>query len=113
MSKVRLARRTAASERGFSRWIRGMPPTGRTLIRSLETSVTLGAMTTWMSSCSRSQASRRISVEELNAPPARKTTSASASTATSASEREAPSSGMPEWVIGRSSTSGVRAPTTL
>ena len=46
MSKVRLARRTAASERGFSRWIRGRPPTGRTLMRSLETSVTLGAMTT-------------------------------------------------------------------
>ena len=38
-----------------------MPPTGRTLTRSLETSVTLGAMTTATSSCSRSQASRRMS----------------------------------------------------
>ncbi len=89
-----------------------MPPTGRTLMRSLETSVTLGAITTWMSSCSRSQARRRISLEELKAPPARKTTSAWASMATSASEREAPSSGMPEWVIGRSRISGVSAPTT-
>ena len=93
MSKVRLARRTASAERGFSRWISGRPPTGRTLIRSLETSVTLGAITTAMSSCSRSQASRRISAAESNAPPARKTTSAPASMATSATEREEPSSG--------------------
>ncbi len=113
MSKVRLARRTASWERGFSRWISGMPPTGRTLIRSEDTSVTEGAMTTAMSSCSRSQARRRISTEVLNAPPARKTTSASASMATWAREREAPRSGMPEWVAERSPGSGVRAPMTL
>ena len=82
-------------------------------MRSLETSVTLGAITTAMSSCSRSQASRRISVEELKAPPARKTTSASASMATWAIEREEPSSGMPEWVVERSPGSGVSAPITL
>ncbi len=113
MSKVRLARRTASAERGFSRWISGMPPTGRTLTRSLETSVTLGAMTTATSSCSRSQARRRMSLAESTAPPARKTTSASASIAISAIERAEPSSGMPEWVIERSPGSGVRAPTTL
>ena len=113
MSKVRLARRTASAERGFSRWISGIPPTGRTLTRSLETSVTLGAMTTAMSSPSRSQAILRISVEELNAPPARKTTSASASMATSAMEREEPRSGMPEPVARRSPGSGVSAPMTL
>ena len=58
--------------------MRGSPATGRIRMRSLETSVTLGAtmIWTWLWS-SRSQASRRSSVEELTAPPVKKTMSAS------------------------------------
>ena len=38
----------------------GSPATGRTLIRSLEMSVTLGATTTWTLCCSRSHTTSRI-----------------------------------------------------
>ena len=47
MSKSRLPSRVALAQVGGSRCISGRPPTGRTRIRSLETSVTLGATTTW------------------------------------------------------------------
>ncbi len=46
-SKTRFALlRRACAARGFSRWMKGTPPTGRILTRSRATSVTLGATTT-------------------------------------------------------------------
>ena len=66
-----------------------------------------------MSSCSRSQASLRTSVEEPNAPPAMKMTSAPASMAICATDSGGPSCGMPEWVVDRSPRSGTSAPITL
>ena len=46
-SKSRLPQRDASVAVGGSMCISGRPPTGRTRIRSLEMSVTLGATTTW------------------------------------------------------------------
>ncbi len=62
MSKVRLAQRRASCDRGRSRWSRGSPATGRTRIRSLDTSVMPGARITWTSSASRSQTRLRIAL---------------------------------------------------
>ncbi len=60
--------------------------------------MTLGAITTSTFSCSRSQASARTSSAQSKAPPARKTTSTSLRSATSASALVSPSSGSPRAV---------------
>src|SRR6478735_6669984 len=61
----------APPRRGGSMCMSGSPPTGRTVIRSPEMSLTLGATTTWMSTFSRSQTIRRSSLADVTAPPAK------------------------------------------
>ena len=73
MSKVRLAQRRASCDRGRSRWSSGRPATGRTRMRSLETSVTPGAMITWTLSASRSQTRLRMASGASKAPPTKPT----------------------------------------
>ena len=81
----------------------GRPPTGRTRTRSLDTSLTLGATTTWTSASSRSQTIRRISLAEVSAPPAKKMTSASDDFATAIASSALPSTGTPVVVSSSSS----------
>ncbi len=111
-SKRRLPQRAASVARGGSTWIRGSPPTGRNLTRPPETSVTLGATTTWTSSFSSAQAIRRSSLAESTAPPAKNTRLAREASTDQVISSVLPMIGMPRGVSPVPSDSGHSAPTT-
>ncbi len=82
------------------------------MTRPPETSVTLGATTTWTSSFSSAQAMRRSSEADSTAPPAKKSRLARAVITDQVISSVPPMIGMPDGVSARRSASGVSAPTT-
>ncbi len=100
-SKMRLPQRLACLARGGSRCTRGSPPTGRIRTRSLETSVTLGATTTWTLCSSRSHTAWRMWAEVAKAPAPTKTVSALRVSTTQATSSVLPQTRMPEAVSSR------------